>query len=260
MKTLLLYALCVCLLFSCNKSKKSDTLIFESTTIENTACSNCPNVSITFPKAVEKTKISETINSTLQRNIITTLLFDESLKIDSIPDAISSFTSAFNELQKQYIDESAIWEAKINAEITYENPSILSIELNTYLFTGGAHGYTSVQLLNFDKKQGNALKNSELFKDSLIFQNYAETQFRKQEKIALEQPINHTGFMFDNNTFYLPENIGYTKNGIQLLYNQYEVASYADGPIKLVLPYATVKEYLALNHTKASSEDLDSKE
>ena len=62
MKTHLLYAFCVCLLFSCNKSKKSDILIFESTTIENTACSNCPNVSITFPKAVEKTKISETIN------------------------------------------------------------------------------------------------------------------------------------------------------------------------------------------------------
>ena len=52
--------------------------------------------------------------------------------------------------------------------------------------------------------------------------------------------------MFDGETFYLPENIGFTQEGIQLLYNQYEVASYADGPIVLTLSYKEVKDYLTV--------------
>ena len=74
----------------------------------------------------------------------------------------------------------------------------------------------------------------------------AEAKFRSQEKIPATQSINSTGFMFDGEAFYLPENIGFTPKGIQLLYNQYEVASYADGPIILTLPYEEVKEYLTV--------------
>ena len=74
----------------------------------------------------------------------------------------------------------------------------------------------------------------------------AEAKFRSQEKIPASEPINSTGFMFDGETFYLPENIGFTQEGIQLLYNQYEVASYADGPIVLTLSYKEVKDYLTV--------------
>jgi hypothetical protein len=51
--------------------------------------------------------------------------------------------------------------------------------------------------------------------------------------------------MFEKDSFYLPENIGFTKEGVKLLYNQYEVASYADGTIELTLPYNEVKKYLS---------------
>ena len=42
--------------------------------------------------------------------------------------------------------------------------------------------------------------------------------------------------MFEEDRFSLPENLGFTPGGLELLYNPYEVASYADGPISLVLP------------------------
>ncbi|HBU78322.1 MAG TPA: hypothetical protein DEF18_09490, partial [Muricauda sp.] len=45
-------------------------------------------------------------------------------------------------------------------------------------------------------------------------------------------------------SFHLSNNVGYTKDGIQLIYNQYEVASYADGPIVLVLTYNEVNPFL----------------
>ena len=52
--------------------------------------------------------------------------------------------------------------------------------------------------------------------------------------------------MFEEDAFYLPENIGFTPKGIQLLYNQYEVSSFAEGPIEVTIPYNEVKKYLTI--------------
>jgi hypothetical protein len=50
--------------------------------------------------------------------------------------------------------------------------------------------------------------------------------------------------MFEDEKFYLPQNIFYTDKGLLLYYNSYEAASYADGPKELLLPYKEVNEYL----------------
>jgi len=74
--------------------------------------------------------------------------------------------------------------------------------------------------LNFDKKKGLELENAELFKNSDNFQAFAEKMFRQKEAIPKDKSINYTGFMFEQDTFYLPENIGFTKEGLKLLYNK----------------------------------------
>ena len=40
---------------------------------------------------------------------------------------------------------------------------------------------------------------------------------------------------FENETFTFPSNIGIDKEGLNFFYNPYEVASYADGPTKVVI-------------------------
>ncbi len=247
MKTPIFYLLCLSMLFSC---KSEHTLTFEPLTFKSETCANCPRISITIPKALGKNKISETINTALEEEIISLLIYDDEIEVASIQKAIASFKKGFHELQELYTDETSIWEATINGVVSYEDASIITIELNTYLFTGGAHGYIAVQFLNFDKKRGSELENEQLFIKKDDFQKYAEDQFRSQENISQDRPINDTGFMFDNNSFYLPENIGYTKEGLKLIYNQYEVASYADGLIELVLPYDEIKKYLILGIVK----------
>jgi len=142
-------------------------------------------------------------------------------------------------------DEPNGWEAKIKGSISYEDAKFITIILDSYLFTGGAHGYTSKRFLNFDKKKGTEMENSELFKNTEDFLVFAEEMFRKKENIPKNKSINYTGFMFEQDSFYLPENIGFTKDGLKLLYNPYEVASYTDGPIELVLPHTEIKKFLA---------------
>lgn len=231
------------LLSSCGKD---ENLTFETERHAYTNCSECPVISIEIPRAIEKRKICETVNNALKEEVISLLSYEEDEVIVDIPGALSSFSRGFKDLTNKFPDEAIPWEARIKGEITYESKDLLTIGLSSYIFTGGAHGYGSTRFLNFDKRSGEELESTMLFKNREKFERFAETKFRMQEDIPQEEPINSTGFMFEQDIYYLPENIGFTQEGLKLLYNPYEVASYADGTIELILPYSEVKKYLAL--------------
>ncbi len=241
MKQPLLLSLCFLMLFGC---KKSDLLSFEPKTYTGEACADCPQINISLPQALDKNKVAATINNALKEEVIFLLSFDDGSEATDVTEAIKSFGGGYSELKEIYPEETTAWDAKIDAAVTFENKYVITLEMDSYIFTGGAHGYSSKRYLNFDKLAGTELENWQLFKDTLEFQQFAEDKFRAQEKIPLGKSINSTGFMFEDESFYLPENIGFNKQGLILLYNQYEVASYADGPIVLMIPYNDVKKYL----------------
>lgn len=242
MKPILAYSLVLLFLFGCQNETK---LAFEPFAFENESCDNCPAVSIAIPKALGQAKIAKTINNALEEELISLLSFDDEVDVNSMENAIKSFKSGYLELQELYDDEPTGWEAKIKGEISYEDANFITVILDCYLFTGGAHGYSSQRFLNFDKKKGIELENEELFKNAEDFRVFAEEMFRQKENIPKDKPINYTGFMFEQDAFYLPENMGFTNEGLKLLYNPYEVSSYADGAIELILPLTDVNKFLA---------------
>jgi hypothetical protein len=176
--------------------------------------------------------------------VISLLIYDDEIEATNIEEAIQSFKNGYLELKKMYPDEPVGWEADIEGKVTYEDKNILTIQVSSYLFTGGAHGFSATRFLNFDKAKALELETLELFNDPLEFQSFAEGKFRDQEKIPANGSINATGFMFEDDEFYLPENIGFTQEGLQLFYEQYEVASYADGPIILTLKFKELEPYI----------------
>jgi hypothetical protein len=52
-----------------------------------------------------------------------------------------------------------------------------------------------------------------------------------------------TDFFFGKD-FVLPENIGYNEEGLLLLYNTYEIASYAMGITEFTIPYSEINNLL----------------
>ncbi len=243
MKSPFAYFLLVIMLIGC---KNEHQLTFSKKKLLAEECKGCPKVSIEIPEVLERSRVAQNINNAISEEIISTLLFEEKeeLEVATIDDAIKSFNEGYVEITKLYDDEGENWEAKINGKVTFEDKTLLTIILDSYLYTGGAHGYTSKRFLNFDKKKGVELENWQLFSDRDGFRKLAEAKFRLQENIPVDESINHTGFMFEQDSFYLPENIGLTKKGVKLLYNQYEVASFADGPIEVILSFDEASKYL----------------
>ncbi|MBT8280388.1 MAG: DUF3298 and DUF4163 domain-containing protein [Muriicola sp.] len=238
-----LFVLFVFVIFT--SCEEESTLVMEPVVYTNAPCNSCPEISINYPRILEDTKLGRTVNSVIEAEIIELLTFADSLEVSNLNEAVNSFTLGYSELKEVYPDETVPWEANIDAEVSFENRRVLSIKLDSYLFTGGAHGYSASHFLNFDIEKGEEINTRELFRDLLAFRAYAETKFREKEKIPIDAPINSTGFMFDRDTFYLPENIGLTPKGILLLYNQYEVASYADGQIQLLIPFKEAKKFVS---------------
>lgn len=227
--------------------QNTNTLDTEQITINGDICPNCPNIDISIPHIKNKTVVAKTINTAVKEEIISLLIYDDEIEIIDLKDALTSFKNGFLELRKLYTDETTIWEAAIDAQVTFEDAQFVTIALNSYIYTGGAHGYTSQRYLNFDKLKGIELENWQLLKNEEDFTVFAESTFREKHQIPVDKSINYTGFMFDNNLYYLPENIGFTKDGMVLLYNPYEVASYSDGNIELIIPYEIAKKYLLKN-------------
>ena len=231
------------LLLSCGREEH---LSFERVTYGNENCVQCPDIRIELPKVMDRRKIGKTVNNALKEEVISLLSFDEEYQATSIEDAMASFGRGYEEVKLMFPDENMAWEATVKGDISFENKDILSIALDSYIYTGGAHGYGSTRFLNFNKKTGEELERDELIKNLQPFEEYAEEQFRRQQNIPMSQPINSTGFMFEQDEFYLSENIGFTIDGLKLLYNPYEVASYADGSIEVILPYEESEKFLSI--------------
>ena len=188
MKNKLIFLFSLFLLISCGKEEK---LVFENMSYSNDNCTPCPEINIEVPQALDNRKVSTTINSSIREEVISLLSYEEEVEIADIPSAITSFNNSYQNLLKMFPDELVPWEAKIDAQIAYENNVFVTIRLDSYIFTGGAHGYGSTRFLNFDKQSGLELTRKDLFKNHRNFVDFAEERFRKQENIQAWQGIHH---------------------------------------------------------------------
>ena len=230
------------LLMACQSDKATEMRSREYT---GAACESCPVVRISIPEMPGKSKLGTSVNTALREEIIELLDYAREQDAEDIPGAIKAFQDGFRKIQEEFPEELTGWEASVEAIKSYEDSEVITIKMNTYIFTGGAHGYPATRFLNFDKKTGMELDAEELFKDPKAFSKFAEASFRRQYDVPEDAPINSTGFMFEDDQFRLPQNIGFENEGIVLLYNPYEAASYADGTLVLEFPMEQVRTFLA---------------
>jgi len=236
---------------SCNQERNIEISSESFTEKELKLCENskCPEVTINYVEIFGDDAISEKINKKIKNFIFTSLLLGE----DSIPtaktiqEAATGFIEVYNADKAQFPDMAGEYFAEISVNEIYTTKEHLCFEMRQYLFTGGAHGYGTTSFLNIDPKTGEELTSKELFKNHKEFITFAEKKFRTQQKIAQDQSINDNGFWFENDEFYLPESVGFTQDSLIFVYNQYDIASYADGPIELKIAMKEAESFLSIH-------------
>ncbi|OCB77293.1 DUF3298 and DUF4163 domain-containing protein [Flavobacterium crassostreae] len=208
---------------------------------------SCPEASLTIPVAKGKAVVADSINKKVFWVLKELIYFGEKpYTSKDYNELLKAFIGSYEKLKTEFPKDEFGWEAKIEGTIKYQSDRILNLEINHYTYTGGAHGYQGLRSLLFDPKTGKSIATKQLFKDEKAFKAFAEKRFRSKYRIPENHAINTTTFMFEGDQFQLPLNIFYSDKGILLYYNRYEIASYADGPQELFIPYEDLKDYLLL--------------
>jgi hypothetical protein len=226
-------------------------LKFEVTSISNEnfdGCisTNCPSIKIQFLKASGNNQKSQKVNRHIEGTLIDLVAAaeDDRSYIAHVSEAVQFFIEDFKKFRQDFGNNYIDYDVDTFMQVSHQSESLVSIELNYYLFTGGAHGFNGTKFLNFNAKTGELLSNETLFKPTDEFIAICENKFRTLYQIPEDRSINATGFWFERDSFYLPDNIGFTETEMILYYNQNDIASYAEGPIVMSIPIEDVVQFL----------------
>lgn len=203
------------------------------------------NISAIYDKATGNTELSKTINTNVEKAIVSALSTTDEEQKD-LNTYLKGFNTEFVNFTKDFPDASEpVWELNIETEITYQSEAIITIAISTYVFEGGAHGNDQIKFLNLDAKTGQPFSQSDLITNEKDFKTLAESYFLKSLEIE-NSDLKMEDYFFGE-PFHLPENIGFSDDGLVLLYNVYEVASYAQGYTEFVIPFEDVESYLKVH-------------
>jgi hypothetical protein len=202
--------------------------------------SNCTQVKLSYPilsgGAKEgRDKLNAEIRSFAFRNID-----------DSVAKDAEAWAAAFFTEYKQFGNQlPAPWDETHIIQVVANSARIFSLSISIEGYTGGAHPNTRVDYRSYDPKNGRRYQLGDWLKKGYeaALQTAGEKAFRKARDLSAEVDLNDAGFTFDQG-FQLNDNYAATPKGLLFYFNPYEIASYADGPTELIIPYSELKDWL----------------
>lgn len=238
MKKWLVLGIGIQLVLSCISDSKTDSYYSETLEVEG-----FPEIKAHMTFLQGNTTISEHINKTIIDSTLNSMYLEK--PETSIDDALHQFADNFKSFKNDFPESPQQWALVVDTEIVFQSQNVLSYSINSYSYTGGAHGNDRIILLNFNPSTGQILQLNDIISDIPSFTTIAEAAFIKSQKNADENFKIEDYFYGDG--FVLPENIGFNEDGLILLYNVYEVASYAQGYTEFAIPYEDLTTVLKVS-------------
>lgn len=195
------------------ESQEVETQISE-VTLDRTDTYPDSKVEITYPQGLGNEKVDADAKSWVQ---------------DHYTKAMTEF---FNDAKYEYL---------ITYTVQHPSSKYVSVIFQTYLYTGGAHGMTTTDVLNYDLTTGKRLELGDLFP--------TETLPKIQQKLG--EAAKEAGYDNSKNEMFadpakLPiqtlQKIAFTKEGLEFYYDPYIVAPYAVGTVVLKIDKQNLEE------------------
>ncbi len=197
--------------------------------------------------------VEDTVNHFVQRSVSGFLMLGEyneastELSENFIKAALDTLEMMYYEEMSNYEEDEyfgGIWSVEMSNSIDESNSEYVQLSLNSWTYTGGAHGNGWSEDLLLDRKTGRVLYLSDFFTDVAALTNLAEPIFRGSQGLEIDASLEEAGYWFEGGVFHLNENFAFTSESIEFFYNTYEIAPYAAGPISLSIPLDQIKHLL----------------
>ena len=126
-----------------------------------------------------------------------------------------------------------VWEERLDARVISSHENIISYEVGTYSYEGGAHGSTGENVVNINKKTGEPVEEAEFFVDGYHDELSRLLTAHLHDAVPSEEDYESL-FIKDiepNGNFFVSD------EGVTYIYGQYEIGAYALGIIKVTVPW-----------------------
>lgn len=128
------------------------------------------------------------------------------------------------------------FQAQTVYQVHVLNPNLLSLTMDMYQYTGGAHGMTVRKPFNYNLKTGKMLGYQDLFKECVNYRqvivHHVMDQIIKNPDVYFEDAAETVKAFTDQQPFYI------TEEGIVVIYGLYEIAPYAAGIQEFLIPFS----------------------
>ncbi|BDD04716.1 DUF3298 and DUF4163 domain-containing protein [Aureibacter tunicatorum] len=209
--------------------------------------SGCVEISISYPKIVnaKDDQVKNKLNAYIENHF-------EINGYQSLDSAMNDFIDNYLDILKFDSTYKTHWYGEYVERIIYQSDEILSLAYEANSYEGGAHSQFELHFSNLSLQTGNLVKLEEVLKDgySQKLNEIGESIFRKDKNLAPEESLFKAGYLFPGNKFTLNNNYSLSDSGIYFFYNNYEIASYAQGTTELLIPIDSISTLIQKNWTK----------
>ncbi|MEG0069700.1 DUF3298 and DUF4163 domain-containing protein [Cetobacterium sp.] len=119
---------------------------------------------------------------------------------------------------------------------------VTSIVLETYEYTGGAHGMSSLSVFNLDSKSGKEILIDKIIKPEGL--NYLQSQIQKDIQSNLNGPSEEQVYFPDAKADIKNAKIYFENDFIVIVFGLYDIAPYSSGMSTFKYPLDEIKNYL----------------
>lgn len=182
-------------------------------------------VKLSYPQVYGLGEAGEKINQ---------ILFDE---IDTF---FYKLNDQFNKSRRQDLPPRKLM-ITVDHGVTFNQSPLLSITVNEWFFSGGAHPMSYLRAFTFDTRTGERLRLADLFKDDADYRTRLNDIMAAQiaeRKIPLFS-FRSFGGVKDDQEFFLSGN-----DGLVVYYQLYEYTPYVAGFLKFPVSYGEVADIL----------------
>ena len=245
--------------FSCQKSTDQAPPTLKKIAYQYTGEGQCDttkrrgvSVSAQYFELVGESSAAKSINGSLRAMVASGITdWIDSVALAQTPAARTDlatgarlFSVSYQQMGEEGRMFGGCWDLQVQCDTAYSSPTILTVRQETYTYSGGAHPNTQISLQSFSRRSGHALQLTEVVSDTTALLSLVERAFRKQQEIQPGQDLEEAGYFLRDGRFFLPGTFGISREGLLFLYNPYEIAAYAVGPIQLLVPYRELKDVL----------------
>jgi hypothetical protein len=131
------------------------------------------------------------------------------------------------------------------------NNTIFSVPLQQSTYTQGAHGSTLLWFANYDINTGQMIGPQDIFQNGSnylkVIADYSKQQLITQLNINSPDSMSDADWVSqgtapDSDNYN--NNIGFEKDGLVVVFEEYQVAAFAAGPQTVHIPYSVLKDVL----------------